>query len=320
MSNSRSEISFSPDANVLVVGAASIDIVSRLRGEAIPGESNPSHIRSFFGGVGRNVAENLGRLGQSVTFLSAVGQDEQGDRLVAQLAEAGVGVGAIMRTPEYPTNTYIGIINQRADLQLGLDDMRAILALKPDVIRAQAELFEQASLVFVDTNLSPETLRTVISLARRARLPIFADPTSAILADRLTPYLKYIYLITPNHSEAGVLCGRQVEASKRRQAMDAAKFLVAQGVKISIVTLAKFGVCYATSETAGYIPAIRTEIVDPTGAGDALTAAVIFALINGIPLDDALRLGVSAATLTLRSSGAVTPELSQERLYDHLVI
>ena len=66
--------------------------------------------------------------------------------------------------------------------------------------------------------------------------------------------------------------------------------------------------------------AIRTEIVDPTGAGDALTAAVIFSMLNQIPLDDAVRLGVSAASLTLRHRGAVVPDLSLEKLYDQLVI
>jgi pseudouridine kinase len=102
--------------------------------------------------------------------------------------------------------------------------------------------------------------------------------------------------------------------------LQAAKSLVGQGVKLAIVTLAEQGLCYATSETSGSIPAIRTQVVDPTGAGDALTSAVIFALLNDIPLDDAVRLGVSAASLTLRYRGAVVPDLSLEKLYDQLVI
>jgi pseudouridine kinase len=314
------EISDSHEKNVLVIGAACVDIVGRLRNEANPGESNPSFIRTSFGGVARNIAENLARLGQHVTFISTVGQDEQGDRILEHLELSGVDTSAVLRTPDYPTNSYIGVINQYGDLELGLDDMRAMSDLTPEIIQGHYPLFENASLVFVDANISNDALRVIISLARRAHLPIFADPTSAILADRMLPYLKYITLLTPNHSEASVLCGRQVEASRHRQVLEAAKHLVSQGVVISIVTLGKHGVCYATSETSGFIPAIRTEIVDPTGAGDAMTAGVIFALLNGVPLDDAVRLGVSAATLTLRSAGAVSPDLSQERLYEQLVI
>jgi pseudouridine kinase len=103
-------------------------------------------------------------------------------------------------------------------------------------------------------------------------------------------------------------------------AIDVAKYLVSKGVSIAIITLSEFGVCYATSDTSGFIPAIFTEIIDPTGAGDALTAAVIFAILNNIPLDDAVRLGVSAASITLRHNGAVAPDLSLEKLYDALVI
>jgi pseudouridine kinase len=172
----------------------------------------------------------------------------------------------------------------------------------------------------VDANLSKDTLRKAISLAYKADLPICADPTSAMLASRLQPYLSRLNIITPNSTEVGILCGRVIDASKRRQSLEAAKYLVSQGVDIAIVTRAQFGVSYATSETSGQIPAIRTEIVDPTGSGDALTAAVIFALLNQIPLDDAIRLGVSAATLTLRHSGSVVPDLSLEILYDQLVI
>ena len=61
-------------------------------------------------------------------------------------------------------------------------------------------------------------------------------------------------------------------------------------------------------------------MVDPTGAGDALTAAVIYALMNNIEIDDAARLGVSAASLTLRHPGTVFPDLSLERLYDELAV
>ena len=102
------------------------------------------------------------------------------------------------------------------------------------------------------------------------------------------------------------------------EAINAAKCMVSQGVQIAIVTMAELGVCYATSETSGYVPPVRTEIIDPTGAGDALTAAVLFGLLNRMPIDDAMRLGVAAASLTLAYRGAVAPELSLEKVYDQL--
>jgi pseudouridine kinase len=312
------DFSPAPENPVLVIGAAGVDIVGRSRGDLNPGSSSPGHIRSSFGGVARNVAENLARLGQPVTLLTAVGADTTGDQLLEQTSAAGVDVCAVLRYPDYSTDSYLAVVNSAGKLQFALDDMRAISALSSDYIRQQAALFEQASLLFVDANLPKDTLRTAISLARQAGLPICADPTSTGLAIRLRPYLPRLHLITPNSAEAAILCQREFDAAKPRQAIETAKCMVSQGVKIAILTLAGFGVCYATSETSGYIPAIRTQILDPTGAGDALTATVLFALLNDIPLDDAVRLGVAAASLTLRHPGAVLPDLSLEMLYEQL--
>jgi pseudouridine kinase len=102
--------------------------------------------------------------------------------------------------------------------------------------------------------------------------------------------------------------------------MTAAHELVARGVEIAIITLAEEGLCYATSRQSGYIPAIRCEVVDYTGAGDALTASVVYGLVNQFSIDEAMRLGVSAATLTLKCADSVCPDLSLERVYDQLVI
>ncbi len=313
-------ISPNPDGPVLVIGAAGVDIVGRLRGELRSKTSTPAVIRSSYGGVARNVAENLVRLGQPVNLISVVGEDDEGDRLLQGLIAAGVNPERVLRTSQYVTNSYLAIIDSQGELQFALDDMRAINCLTPQFIREQAALFKEASILFVDANLPKDTLRTVMSLARRAHLPVCADPTSVSLAARLRPHLSRFFLTIPNNAEAAVLSERTSPVNGRRQALEVAKYLVSQGVDIVIITMAEQGLCYATSESSGYIPAIKTSILDPTGAGDALTATVIFALLNDIPLDDAVRLGVSAASLTLRFRGAVVPDLSLEKLYDQLVI
>lgn len=310
----------SPERPVLVIGAAGIDIVGRLRSELHMGTSNPAQIRASHGGVARNVAENLARLGHPVRLLTMLGEDQLGDQLLQQTAEAGVDVSAVRRSSEFATGAYLAVVNSHGALQHALDDMRAVASISPQDLRDQETLFKEASIIFVDANLSKDTLRTAISLARRAKVPVCADPASAVIADRLKPYLNRLFMINPNSAEASILTDLPLHVAKRREALQAAKYLVAQGVGIAIVALAEFGVCYATSQTSGYIPAIRTPIVDPTGGGDALTATVIFALLNDIPLDDAVRLGVSAASLTLGHAGAVFEGLSLEKLYDQLII
>jgi pseudouridine kinase len=310
----------SPDAPVLLIGAAGVDIVGRLEGELRKGTSNPAQIRTSFGGVARNVAENLARLGQPANLLTVVGEDQNGMQLLKVISEAGVNVESVVRTVQHPTGTYLGVLDAAGKLELALDDMRALSLLSPDFLKSHQKLFQEASMLFLDANLPKETLRTAFSMAKATHLPICADPTSTILAEKLKPFLKHICLITPNSSEAAVLTDQAFATTKRRGALEAAKYLVSQGVEIAIVSMAEYGVCYATSETSGHISAIHTEIIDPTGAGDALTATVLFALLNDIPIDDAVRLGVSAASLTLRHRGTAVPDLSLEALYDQLVI
>jgi pseudouridine kinase len=305
---------------VLVLGAAGMDVVGRLEADLQPAASNPARIRRSYGGVARNIAENLARLGQPVRLITVLGNDRAGNDILEHTASAGVDVSAVLRTSDYPTGFYMGIIDKSGKLQLAVDDMRLLEEITPHSLQEQEALFKSSSLVFVDANLPVKTLRAAASLAKRAKIPICADTAAFTLAGRLAKFLPKYYLLTANSKEAGVLTGLTFEASDRNTAREAARMLVNQGVGIALVTLAEYGVMYATSETTGHIPAIRTRISDPTGAGDAMTAAVLFALLNDINLDDAIRLGVSSASLTLRHPGSVYPHLSLEGLYDQLLV
>ncbi len=309
-----------PFDSILLIGASCQDLVARIDSDLQAGTSNPARIRASYGGVARNVAENLARLGQSAKLISAVGRDRAGEELLEYTAAAGVDVSAVLRSNRFPTGFYMAVIDPQARLQFAMDDMRVLSELTPAYLLRHQALFETARLVFVDTNLSEATLKTVITLARKAKVPVCADPTSAVLAERLKPHLSKLHMVTPNVAEAAVLTGQPFESSNRQAALESARALLAAGVDIAIITLAEFGVVYASSETSGHIPAIKTSISDPTGAGDALSATVLFGLVNEMDLDDAVRLGVSAAYLTLRYSGTVCPDLSLEKLYQQLVI
>ena len=194
------------DLPVLVIGAAGMDMVGRLKSELRPHTSNPAQIRYSFGGAARNIAENLLNLGTSVNLLTVVGSDEAGENLIQAIGEAGANVDAILRSSQYPTGTYLAVINTDGTLEYGLDDMRILAELSPKYIRAHEDLFTQSSMVFFDLNLSKETLRTIMSIARKEKLPVCADPTSEALAPKLSPYLDQMRLVVPNRGEASILC------------------------------------------------------------------------------------------------------------------
>jgi len=304
--------------SVVVVGGAAMDTKGHAQGPLQPGTSIAGHVRVSVGGVGRNIAENLARLGLQTTLLSAVGNDEAGRHLLAQVRESGVNVDHVLVSTEHDTAAYLAVLDSEGNLTVSVADMSIMEAVTPRYLYDRRRWLRQASMVAVDANLSPQALASLIRQTRQYGVSVCADPTTTSLAPRLRPHLKDLYMITPNALEAEALCGQPV--SNRDEASVAAKNLVGLGVEIAIITLADQGLVYATPNASGHIPAVECEILDLTGAGDALTAAVIFGLLNDFPVDEAVRLGVSAATLTLQCRDTVCPDLSLESLYDRLII
>ncbi len=299
--------------HVLVIGIAGMDIRGRTRETLVPATSNPGTVRRTAGGVGRNIAENLARLDVPTALLTAVGEDPFGEQVLAQTAVAGVDLRHVLRTAEYPTATYLAIVDTDGSLAVGLDDMGISAAITPEYISTHRHLIRDARMLILDGNLHPPAIGRAFSLAKRYGVPVCVDPTSVVLAARFKGYLDRCTILAPNLAEAEVLCGCHIYI--RADAAQAAQQMVAAGVQVALITLGAGGVVYATPEVSGHIPAIRCQVVDATGAGDALTASVVFGILHDLPVDEAVRLGVSAATITLCSPDAVSRDLSVDALY-----
>ena len=308
-----------PTPHVVVLGAASIDIKGHALEPLLPLTSNPGSIRLGLGGCARNVAENLARLGVSTTLVSVVGSDVFGQAVLSHTADAGVDVSQVVVSPEHPTGAYLTLLESEGQALVCLDDMSALELLTPEFVEARDDLFYGADMIIVDANLPQATLDCIAQMAQSEGIPLCVDPTSVILAPKLVHLLGQIDLFVPNMAEAQVFCGCDV--SDREQAIGVARTLVRAGVGTAIVTLGAEGVAFATFDESGWIPAFPIDdIVDPTGVGAALTAGVVFGLLNQVPLDEAVRLGASAAALTLQSGETVRSDLSLDMLYDTIMV
>jgi pseudouridine kinase len=175
-------------------------------------------------------------------------------------------------------------------------------------------------MIMVDGSLTPAALETVTRLARQYELPLCADPSSSRLADKLRPHLGDLHLVVPNEKEAAALADIDFAGYGPDASLVSALELRRIGVETAIVTMMDFGIVYATSDETGHIPARYSQMVDSTGTGDAVTAAIMFGLINNLPAIEAIRLGAAAASLTLQSNDTVVPNLSLDMLYDHLIV
>jgi pseudouridine kinase len=309
-----------PDGPVLVIGASGIDIKGRARDALQKGTSNAGVVRNSVGGVARNVAENLARLEVPTVLLSAVGEDPPGDFLLEHAGAAGVDTSHVLRVPRRSTGSYVAIFDEAGQLVVGISEYDIVGEITPGYLQRQRALFADAALVALDANLSPRALASVFRWAERYDLPVCADPTSPVLATRLIPYLPSLMMVAPDAGEAAVLCGEAEPPATSAAAIEMAQCLVSMGVDIAVVTMAEQGLAYADGTNAGHVAALRTQVVDTTGSGDAVTAAIIFGLLHDMPIDEAVRLGASAAALTLRTRHTVVPDLSLDRLYDELII
>jgi pseudouridine kinase len=303
---------------VLVIGAAGIDSKGKAAAPFTLGTSTPGTVRVSLGGVARNVAENLARLGVEAVLLSAVGAGGSGQRILTNATEVGINTDYLIVSTDHHTSAYLALLDEKGNLVMSVDDMEILSLITPQVINRRRSLIKNAAMVVFDANLHEATIDSLVKVAHRYGVRLCADPTSNIRASRLKPHLSSLFMIIPNVLEAEILSGKSIK--DENGAIAAARTLVNAGVKLVIITLAEAGVVYASAKASGHIPAIAIEIADPSGAGDALTAAVVFGLLNNIPLDESVRLGASAAAMTLACSDTVCTDLSLELLYDSLLI
>jgi pseudouridine kinase len=306
---------------VLVIGSAAIDVTGRPQADLAWQTSNVGRVRTAVGGVARNIAENLARLEVDTVLLTAVGQDSAGRRVTRKCEASGIDCSHVRVVRGMSTAATMTILQPDNDVLTSILDYRVIeQQLDPDYLLEHTSLFAQAQMIVIDATLSENALETVFELAGRYHVRICGDPTAPLLAGRFCQHLADMYMVSPNAAETTALCGLENPAHDRETAINAARHLVSMGVEIGVVTVGARGLAYADSSGGGFIPAINTRVVDPTGAGDAFSGAVIFGLLNDVPVDEAMRLGVTAASLTLQSPYTVMPGLTQELLYDQLTI
>ncbi len=297
---------------VVVIGGANIDIKARSAQPATPRTSNPGHASMTPGGVGRNIAENLARLGTRTHLVSAVGRDPLGETLISQTAAAGVRLEHLVRT-DVATGTYTAVLDSDGDLIIAVAAMAAMEQLGPEQVGTARGPLATAGLVVVDGNLRLDTLEHALDLAAAAGVRAIIEPVSVPKAKALAPVLtpdRPLYAITPNRDELGALTGQPTRT--QRQLARAAAQLHDRGVELVWVRLGERGSLLSRDGAEPVeIPAVPTEVADVTGAGDSALAAFCHALLSGESPESAARFGHMAASLTIASTHTVRPDLTE---------
>jgi len=279
-------------ASVVVVGAINIDLVIRLprlpaRGETVTGGT----FTTTHGGKGANQSVAARRLGADVTLIGAVGDDAFGREAVENLKAERVDISQVVLKRK-PT----GVAQIMVD-----DEGENVVAVAPGAnsdlaateVEAEMGKIPARNAVVVASLEVPDA--AVIAAARTARRlgwRFVLNPAPAYALS--TGLLASCDILTPNEHEVGLL-GMPVEN------------ILQNGVQAIIITRGADGADLVRSgHPVLHQSAFEVDVVDTTGAGDAFSATLAWALAEGRPLEDALRLAAAGGALATRSLGART--------------
>lgn len=304
-------------AYAVVIGGANMDIQGFPEGPLVSRDSNPGKVALSCGGVGRNIAENMARLGLDVKLLTLIGGDSRGKELLEQTEAVGVDMNHILRLPGEATSTYLSILDEKGDMALALAHMSIMERFDPAYIRSEERLLRNAALIVLDANLPEGTIAYICS--RYGEIPILADAVSTAKAPRLRESLPRIKRLKPNRLEAEVLTGRTIRND--RELEEAAQLLLQTGLNSLVVSLGEEGVYYRDAEKAlrlGNPSRLPGKPINATGAGDAFTAGMAYGMLEGLSEERTLRFALGASAMTLCHEDTINPNLSVDNIENHI--
>ncbi|XHS79852.1 PfkB family carbohydrate kinase [Burkholderiaceae bacterium UC74_6] len=262
--------------NILCIGGANVDRKLRLLATPHPGSSNPAESSDHPGGVARNVADNLTRLGLPALLLTVTGDDDWGRQLLA-----GIDASAVKVLPGKRSDSYTAVLDPQGQLLIGLAAMPLVERLVPGLLPAALP-----SLTMFDLNLQPDTIAALLARSGESRLVAVAvsEPKMARLPDSLVG----LHALLLNEGELAQTEG--LASLHERGVQHIAVTLGASGVRLSS----------AGGEPVD-LPALPVDIVDVTGAGDAFAAGVCAGLYRGDDWAAACRHGLALSAQVLQS-------------------
>ncbi len=294
---------------VIVIGGANVDIKGRASDSFVGATSNPGEVTVSVGGVARNIAENLARLGLDVSLLAVLGDDANGKLVRETTLAAGVDLSLTLTGPG-ATGTYLVILDRKGELQSAVNAMQSIEWLKPQHLEAVADRLVEADMLVADCNIDVSCLEWLCAFSARTSVRLLIEPVSVPKAKKLLKCAraKPVFAITPNQ--------QQLEALTREPGLDAAIVkLHGLGFENVIVHRGEQGAVASSSAGPSYVAAMAMRsVADVTGAGDAAVAGLVAGLLEGLPLAKAASLGQAAASIKLSSRQSVSAELNRARL------
>ena len=297
---------------IAVIGTVFVDIKGFADAHYNPIGRNVGKIRLVHGGVGRNVAENIARRGGDVLFVSAADDDMLGHGVIERLGHAKIDTRYVGFVPTAGMGLWM-VINDAMGRQAGA------ISQMPDVrhIERQVETYGDAIVresdhIVLEVDLNERISQRILDLAWMYGKQVYALPGNMEVLLRNVGFLKRVSCFICNEVEVGRLLQINTEGKDPEEMQRLARRCVRElEVPSIVITLGEKGCVFCDARKGasedGWEPAIPTDVLDPSGAGDAFFSGTTLALTRGLSMRKAVRAGTQAASRVLRSAENTIP-------------
>lgn len=294
---------------VSVIGGANVDITGKTIKKLNANDSNPGIITTSLGGVGRNIAENLSRMGIMVEFISILGGDNYSREIQESCKSLNMSLSNSYILEDKRTSIYLSIIDEDGEMAVAISDMSIYDMITPDFLKERLDVINDSMACICDTNIPKESLEYIMD---NVRVPIFVDTVSINKTEKLKDNIHNIFALKPNILEAQILSGINIENDD--DLIAATDLLIQKGIKQLYISLGPKGVYYTDGKVKGMLPSITTDIVNVTGAGDSFLAGVVWSYTKGLGIEDSAKAGIAASNITLLSQDTVSKNICEENM------
>lgn len=297
-------------SKITVIGGIQGKIVANAGAQMMAGQQNEGAIEVSYSGTGRNIAENLGRMGADASLVAAAGDDFAGRAAKAELAALGVDTANLQLVAGQNTAMNIAVLNIIGDLEFAVDNADVYQCVNQKQIDLALEEINASEIVCVDGTLKEEVLQY---LTEKVTAPLFFDPHTEEDAKKAKGLIGNFDTVKPNRGEAAAICGMEIFSED--QLMAAGQWFADQGVKRTFITMSGGGVYYKEGIKEGIIrPKQVLSFANEEGAGDAFSAAILDGTVKGLDIEVIAEQGMKAAAIALETKCAVNPLMSERRM------
>ncbi len=300
---------------IVVLGAVFVDIKGYPEGIYIPAGRNAGRVEQIYGGVSRNVTEDIANCELRPTFVSLVDDTAVGADVIRRLKNHKVDTQYMRQVPD-GMGTWLAVFDHEGDVVASISKRPNLMPILNILEEKGDEIFSQADSIVIEVDMDKAIVKKTLSLAKKYGKPVYGVVANMSIGLERRDFLKELSAFVCNIQEAGLLFCTDFSENTPQELVEmiSRRVIQAQIPKL-VVTLGSQGAVYADCNgDKGYCPARTVEVKDTTGAGDSFCAGLSVGLTYGKSLKEACEIGTYLAASVIVTTENVCPRFLPREL------